>query len=86
MMLYQEIERLVLTGAVSSIRLRADLFNALVREVRANAWGSHFNEGPTWAVNVGGVLVTKRVDYEDTAHDHATREDRPRRVEERRSI
>ena len=78
MTLYREIERLVLAGAVSSIRLRADLFNALVREVQANAWGTHFNEGPTWAVNVGGVLVTKRVNYENTAHDHAAREDGPR--------
>lgn len=60
MTLYEHIERLVLAGAVSRVQLRPDLYLKLVKEVRADAWGMHEGEGPTWAVNVGGVLVTKR--------------------------
>lgn len=60
MKLYEQIERLVLAGAVSRVQLRPDLFNQLVTEVKADAWGTHFGEGPTFAVRVGDVLVTKR--------------------------
>lgn len=59
---YDEIERLVLAGAVCRVQLRPDVFRELVREVQASAWGTHVNEGPTWAVRVGDVIVTPRND------------------------
>lgn len=63
-MLYQEIERLVLAGAICRVRLRPDLYRQLVREVL----GTHFDEGPTFIVSVAGVLVTQRDQRERYHH------------------